>query len=51
MVVERLRLPRGFHDAVRGLLRPGAPIPITRSRVGTSGGEPITVMDAVVARP
>lgn len=50
-VINRLRLPRKFYDAVRAALRPGTTILITQSRVGTSGGEPITVMDAVVPRP
>lgn len=50
-VINRLRLPRGFYDAVRAARRPGTTILITQSRVGTSGGEPITVMDAVVPRP
>ena len=50
-VINRLRLPRGFYDAVRAALRPGTTILITRSSVGTSAGEPLTVMDAVVAQP
>ncbi len=50
-VINRLRLPRGFYDAVRLALRPGTTILITQSRVGTSGGEPLTVMDAVVPQP
>lgn len=47
-VINRLRLPRGFYDAVRAALRPGTTILITQSPVGTSAGEPLTVMDAVV---
>ncbi len=52
-VINHFRLPRGFYArcAVRAALRPGTTILITQSRVGTSGGEPITVMDAVVPRP
>jgi hypothetical protein len=50
-VINRLRLPRRFYGAVRAALRPGTTILITQSRVGTSDGEPITVMDAVVPRP
>ena len=49
--IEIGRLPRGFYDAVRAARRPGTTILITQSRVGTSGGEPIAVMDAVVPRP
>ncbi|MBW6532639.1 L,D-transpeptidase family protein [Sphingomonas sp. RRHST34] len=50
-VINRLRLPRGFYEQVRVALRPGTTILITQSRVGSSGGEPLTVMDAVVPQP
>lgn len=50
-VINRLRLPRGFYEAVQTALRPGTTILITQSPVGTSAGEPVTVMDAVVPRP
>ncbi|MBW6527511.1 L,D-transpeptidase family protein [Sphingomonas sp. RHCKR7] len=50
-VINRLRLPRGFYEQVRAALRPGTTILITQSRVGSSGGEPLTVMDAVVPQP
>lgn len=50
-VVNRLRLPRAFYEAVKGALRPGATILITQSAVGTASDEPITVMDAVVPLP
>ncbi|AYJ84987.1 L,D-transpeptidase (plasmid) [Sphingomonas paeninsulae] len=50
-VINRLRLPRGFYDAVRAALRPGTTILITQSSVGTSAGEPLTIMDAVVPQP
>lgn len=50
-VINRLRLPRAFYQAVRAALRPGTTILITQSAVGTSAGEPLTVMDAVVPQP
>ncbi len=50
-IINRLRLPRAFYRAVRGALRPGTTILITQSPVGTSAGEPLTVMDAVVSQP
>ncbi len=50
-VVNRLRLPQAFYLSVRAALRPGTTILITQSPVGTSAGEPITVMDAVVPHP
>lgn len=50
-VINRLRLPRTFYDVVRAALRPGTTILITQSAVGTSGGEPLTVLDAVVPQP
>jgi len=50
-VINRLHLPRRFYEAVRAALRPGTTILITQSPVGTSPGEPLTVMDAVVPQP
>jgi len=50
-IINRLRLPRAFYQAVRAALRPGTTILITQSPVGTSAGEPLTVMDAVVPQP
>lgn len=50
-VINRLRLPKAFYTSVRAALRPGTTILITQSSVGTSVGEPITVMDAVVPQP
>lgn len=50
-VINRLRLPCAFYEPVRAALRPGTTILITQSQVGTSGGEPLTIMDAVVPRP
>lgn len=49
--INRLRLPRGFYTAVQAALRPGTTILLTQSPVGTSAGEPLTVMDAVVPKP
>jgi hypothetical protein len=50
-MINRLRLPRTFYQAVRAALRPGTTILITQSPVGTSVGEPLTVMDAVIPHP
>jgi len=50
-VINRLRLPRAFYEPVRAAHRPGTTIVITQSQVGTSSGEPLTIMDAVVPRP
>lgn len=50
-VINRLRLPRAFYESVRSALRPGTTILITQSQVGSSGGEPLTIMDAVVPLP
>jgi lipoprotein-anchoring transpeptidase ErfK/SrfK len=48
--LNRLRLPRGFYEAVRAELRPGSTILVTASSVGESAGKRITIMDAVVPR-
>ncbi len=50
-VINRLRLPRAFYEPVRAALRPGTTILITQSPVGTSGGEPTTIMDAIIPQP
>jgi lipoprotein-anchoring transpeptidase ErfK/SrfK len=46
--LNRLRLPRGFYEAVKAELRPGSTILVTASSVGESAGKRITIMDAVV---
>jgi len=50
-VINRLRLPRAFYERVRTALHPGTTILITQSSVGTTSGEHLTVMDAVVPQP
>lgn len=50
-IINRLRSPRAFYRSVRGALLPGTTILITQSGVGTSAGEPLTVMDAVFPQP
>lgn len=50
-VINRLRLPRQFYENVRQALTPGSTILITQAPVGTSAGEPLTVMDAIVPAP
>ena len=50
-VINRLRLPRSFYEAVRASLRPGTTILITQSSVGFGPGKPLTIMDAVVPQP
>jgi hypothetical protein len=50
--INRLRLPRVFHDAVKAILVPGSTILITASSVGDDGrGRRLTIMDAVVPQP
>jgi hypothetical protein len=46
--INRVRLPRGFYQAVKAELRPGATILVTQSAVGADTGKRITIMDAVV---
>ena len=50
-VINRLRLPRDFYEAVRAALRPGTTILITQSSVGSGAGQPMTIVDAVVPQP
>lgn len=50
-VINRLRLPQPFYESVKAALMPGTTILITQSSVGTSPGEPMTIMDAVVPLP
>ncbi|HUD27752.1 MAG TPA: L,D-transpeptidase [Novosphingobium sp.] len=50
-VINRIRLPRRFYQAVRSALQPGTTILITNSSVGTAPNEPLTVLDAVVPTP
>ena len=46
--INRVRVPRGFYQAVKAELRPGATILVTQSAVGADTGKRITIMDAVV---
>lgn len=50
-VINRIHLPRRFYEAVRSALKPGTTILITNAAVGTSPGEPLTVLDAVAPQP
>lgn len=50
-VINRLRLPRPFYESLKAALVPGTTILVTQSSVGTSPGEPLTIMDAVVPVP
>ena len=46
--LNRVRVPKAFYDQVRPLVKPGATILITESRVGEDGaGKKLTVIDAV----
>ena len=46
--LNRVRMPKGFYDAVRPLVQPGATILVTQSKVGEDGeGRKVTVVDAV----
>jgi hypothetical protein len=51
-VINRLRLPRRFYEAIKAVLHPGATILITQASVGDDGGRgEITIMDAVTPQP
>ncbi len=50
-VLNRLRLPRPFYESVKAALVSGTTILVTQSPVGTTAGEPLTVMDAVAPVP
>lgn len=50
-VLNRVHMPRGFYQSVRGALGPGATILVTQSSVGGSTGKKITVLDAVSPAP
>lgn len=50
-VLNRLRVPRQFYDAVKAALTPGSTILVTDSRVGTGPLEHLTVIDAVMPTP
>ena len=46
--MNRLKLPRGFYDAIVAMLRPGSTILITASSVGDDGrGQKLTILDSV----
>jgi len=46
--LNRVRVPKAFYDQVRPLVRPGATILVTQSKVGEDGeGRKLTVVDAV----
>jgi hypothetical protein len=46
--LNRVRVPKAFYDQVRPLVKPGATILVTQSRVGEEGeGRKLTVIDAV----
>lgn len=49
--INRLRLPRPFYESVRAAAKPGSTILMTQAPVGTSPGEPLTIMDAIVPAP
>src|SRR6202789_2095645 len=47
--LNRVHMPRGFFEAVKGTLLPGATILVTQSSVGAlTTGEHITILDSVV---
>ena len=50
--IERVRVPKGFYQAVRPLVQPGVTILVTQSSVGEDVmGRKLTVIDAVVPQP
>jgi hypothetical protein len=46
--LNRVRMPRGFYEALKPELKPGTTILVTGSSVGADTGKRITIMDAVV---
>ena len=48
--INRVRMPRGFYEAVKAALRPGATILVTQSSVGEDTGRKVTILDAVVPK-
>lgn len=49
--INRVRVPKGFYDAVKAALKPGATILVTQSSVGESAGQRLTILDAVTPTP
>ncbi|EJL23389.1 hypothetical protein PMI01_04848 [Caulobacter sp. AP07] len=50
--LNRVRMPRGFYEAVKGQLKPGATILVTQSSVGEGEpGRPLTILDSVTPTP
>jgi hypothetical protein len=51
-VLNRVRLPRPFYEAVKAALTPGATILVTQSSVGEGeAGRPLTILDSVSPAP
>lgn len=51
-ILNRVKLPRGLYDAVKGELKPGATILVTQSSVGEGEpGRPLTILDSVTPSP
>ena len=49
--INRVRMPRGFYEAVKAALLPDTTILVTSSGVGASQGQRVTIMDAVAPTP
>jgi hypothetical protein len=51
-ILNRVKLPRGFYEAVKAELKPGATILVTQSSVGEGEpGRPLTILDSVTPAP
>ncbi len=48
--VNRVRMPRGFYEALQAEFRPGTTILVTQSSVGADTGKRVMIMDAVSPR-
>jgi hypothetical protein len=46
--INRVRMPRGFYEALKPQLKPGTTILVTQSSVGADTGKHVTIMDSVV---
>ena len=50
--LNRVKMPRGFYEAVKAQLQPGATILVTQSSVGEGeAGRPLTILDSVTPAP
>jgi len=49
--LNRVRIPRAFHELLKPEIVPGSTILVTNSRVGATSGAKLTVVDAAIPSP